>query len=497
MIETGLAQLRFAASIAFGWPFSPWALDHLIEGLLATRREFGTVEEEASEALGGPTLDEETRSDAQLRRFRAQATRAVRQTLYYHRLFAGLALDPRRLRFADLARIPPTSQEALRSAPDDFVARDAQPCFRTTTTGTTGRPTSVCFSGREIRAYTALSAIHFLTSGRIGPEDIVQISASSRATLGNTCFAGACARVGAMVYLAGLIEPAQALAALAEERRVAGKKRRASYLSIYPSYLGELLECGLRLGYGPANFGLERIAVGGEIVTAGLRARCRQLFGSVRFDEGYAMTETWPLAGARCEEGHLHYEVSQGLVEVLDPETGVPARPGAIGTVVATPFAPYRETTLVLRYDTRDIVRPIAGPLTCSLRNLPATTDLLGKRRFGIRHDAGWTFPRDVLEALEAIEVVPLPARCGFWAVPGGVAVEVVARADTAEVRRVVWRGLEGHAIPVRELHLRGDRSQLRQPLPLRCDLREVSFDQPGTPPMGEPTPTRAPLRAS
>jgi hypothetical protein len=52
------------------------------------------------------------------------------------------------------------------------------------------------------------------------------------------------------------------------------------------------------------------------------------------------------------------------------------------------------------------------GPLACTLRTQPATSDLLGKRRLAVRHDAGWTFPRQVLEALEALEAVPLPARC-------------------------------------------------------------------------------------
>ena len=78
-------------------------------------------------------------------------------------------------------------------------------------------------------------------------------------------------------------------------------------------------------GYRPADFGLERIFVGGEIVTEGLKARSQRLFGDARvIDSAYGMTEIWPFGGQSCEEGHLHYEVSQGLVEVLDPETAPP-----------------------------------------------------------------------------------------------------------------------------------------------------------------------------
>jgi phenylacetate-CoA ligase len=96
-----------------------------------------------------------------------------------------------------------------------------------------------------------------------------------------------------------------------------------------------------------------------------------------------------------------------------------------------------------------------------------------------VRHEHGWIFPRNVLEALEANEEVPLPARCGFWAVPGGVAVEVVVPRPTPDARRAIELALEARGVPVRELHLLDDHRQLRQPLPLRCDLREASFGQP------------------
>jgi hypothetical protein len=158
---------------------------------------------------------------------------------------------------------------------------------------------------------------------------------------------------------------------------------------------------------------------------------------------------------------------------------------------VATPFAPYREASVVLRYATEDVVRPVAGPLTCPLRHQPATSDVLGKLRLAVRHGpgpAGWTFPRQVLEALEAealADAVPLPARCGFWAVPGGVAVEALVRpgrADRAGVRRAVGARLEAQGVPLRELRLVEDPTHLRRPLPLRGDLREASFAPPAVP---------------
>jgi acyl-CoA synthetase (AMP-forming)/AMP-acid ligase II len=247
-------------------------------------------------------------------------------------------------------------------------------------------------------------------------------------------------------------------------------------MSTYPSYLGELVERGLLMGYGPSDFGLERISVGGEIVTQGLKRRAEQLFGPVRFSEGLGMTETWPCVGRLCEEDHLHFEPSQGLVEVINPDTDAPALPGETGTMVVTPFPPYRETTLLLRYDTQDVVRVLDAPPTCSLSNMPAVSNVLGKLRLSVRHNAGWTYPRDIIEALEGLDEVPLPARCGFWAVPGGVAVEVVTRRDDSTIRRKIELALEERGVPLRELHLRHDKSCLTHPYPWRGDLRETSF---------------------
>jgi phenylacetate-coenzyme A ligase PaaK-like adenylate-forming protein len=197
----------------------------------------------------------------------------------------------------------------------------------------------------------------------------------------------------------------------------------------------------------------------------------------VEFIQGYAMTETWPFGGTRCSEGPLHFEPSQGLLEVLDPDTSEPARPGQTGTIVATPFPPYREASVVLRYDTEDLVQPVPGPLSCSLKHWPATTDLLGKQRLSVRGPEGWIHPRQIREALEAIDEVPLPARCGFHAVPDGVAVEVLVREADAVLRKKLWMSLEEQNVPVRELALVQDTGQLQHPLPLRCDLRETSFE--------------------
>jgi hypothetical protein len=188
-----------------------------------------------------------------------------------------------------------------------------------------------------------------------------------------------------------------------------------------------------------------------------------------------------------CEQGHLHFEPSHGLVEVINPDTGVASEPGHPGTLVVTPFPPFRETTLLLRYDTQDVVRVVPEPPTCHLRHLPATTGLLGKLGLAVRHDEGWTYPREVMEALETVEAVPLPARFGMEAVPSGVSVEVVVRERSVVAEREIERSLLDHGVPLAGLRLVTDPAELRRPYPLRCDLRELGFAAP------QPSPVEVP----
>ena len=118
MIELLLPQLRLAASMMFGLRFSVRSLEQLVDAINETRRELGAVGEECRELLGPPALDEDSRRDVQLRRFRAQARRAARETPYYATLFERVDLPPERLRWEDIPRVPLTPKEALRENPE-------------------------------------------------------------------------------------------------------------------------------------------------------------------------------------------------------------------------------------------------------------------------------------------------------------------------------------------------------------------------------------------
>lgn len=480
MFVASIAQLRLAFSLVTGRAVPNWALDRLIDAARDSVLEYDQIGVDGAQAVNGPALDADTRREVQLRRFRHQARRAAGGTSYYAHWFGQPSSEFLALDWDDIARLPLTPKQDLRDDPDAFIHRDIRPVLRSTTTGTTGRPTQVSFSGTELRMMTRFSALGSLIGNRIRPDDVVINAMSSRASLGNLSLSAACDHIGALLQPVGIVAPALTLSVLAQPLRMTGRVPKASVLCTYPSYLGELVEHGLDLGYRPDDFGLRRISVGGEIVTSSLLRRARYLFGDeVLIDTGYAMTETYPFAGMPCSQGHLHFEPSHGLVEVIDPETGDACQPGAAGTLVVTPFAPFRETTLLLRYDTQDVVRAVGDNLDCEHRHLPATGMLLGKLALAIHHEHGWTYPADVLSALEAVDDVPLPARFGYWAEEDGVALDVVVRSVADETERRVEASLAEHGVPVTALRLVTESGKLRHPFPLRCDLRELGFQRP------------------
>lgn len=479
MLEAVVAQLRFAYSLTTGRPFHIPSLERLLRATLDTRREFGFLGQDAHEFLNGPPLDIEAIRDVQLRRLRTLLRWALEETSYYPEVLAGLALDPRRLTWEQWPSVPLTIKTTLRDQPEAFVRSTQAVTGLFMTTGTTGVPTTVTVSEAELTASQLLTGFALMLQGELGQDDVIQVSTTSRSLLANTSSMGGFRRLGALVYQTGIIDPAQALAMLGHSYDRPGKKARPSVLLTFPSYLARLVETGLRQGLTPADFDVRFIPIGGEILTEGLKRRAQKLFGPVTFYEGYGLTEAWSITSTVCEQGHLHFEPSRGLMEVIDPDTGQPAAPGAVGTLVLTCFPPYRVSSVVLRYDTQDLVRQLVETPTCSLRSQPASSNLLGKLAYAVRHVAGWTTPRDILEAIESIDALPLPARCGLLADESErarVTVEVVA---PEALREEISAALEARGVPLGTLVLVDDPRQLRRPFLWRGDLHESSFSDP------------------
>lgn len=265
-----------------------------------------------------------------------------------------------------------------------------------------------------------------------------------------------------------------ALDRLATPLGLRGKAPQITHLTVSASYLSALVEEAERGGRLPSDFGLESIGVGGEVLSEPLKERASAALGA-KISTSYMMTETVPSGGTPCTEGHLHHTTEFGHLEILDPVTHTPTPPGDVGIIVQTPYVPYRDCTLLLRYATGDLVRLPGSTAECELAHLPATSPVLGR----------WTGPLSreittwsVLNLLEAEPDIPLPARYALVDEAPGPRLHVL-------VRRLPAAGLLGRledrataaGLALDAVVLHDDPAAMPRTGPVRADLRERTFE--------------------
>ena len=471
MFETGIRQLRMALGIVAGRRLDTRNLGRLIDDALTTMAEFGEPGGDVQELLGGPLADPADRAEFIQRGVRRTARRLAARSAFYRRRFAAVGADPGRLDVAGLQAIPVTTKRDLIERQGDFLCTDVARHLTTRTTGTTGRPAEIWLSRYETELWPALGALSQVLRDELRPGDVMQVNISSRAIAANHLAAASCRLAGAGCRLLGVVSPDEALDSLAGGG--------ATLLSTYPSYLAELVTAAMRRGMGPDDFALRRVAVGGEVLSPSVARAACQVLGVARIEDTFSMTEVIPVTGRTCSASHLHHDLNTGLTELLDLQTGEPAGPGALGTVVITPFFPYRDCMPVFRYDTRDVARRLPGEeLTCELAGIPATSQILGKAEHLLRPGPGGVItPRQVIAAVEALPARPWPARYRAGVHDGRVRLTLPASAVEGLGEAGARRQLAGAGLDV-DLALVGDgpAAALRH---TRSDLREATFSSP------------------
>jgi len=470
MFETGVRQLRMAIGMISGHRLDTRNIGRLVDDALATLAEFGEPGADAQQLLGGPLADAEERLDFAKRGLRRTARRLEAQSPFYARRFAAAGVRPAELDVAGLPAIPVTTKRDLIERPADFRCADVAGQLTTRTTGTTGRPAEIWLSRYELELWSALGALASVIRDDLRAGDIMQVSQSSRAVAATQLSAASCRLARAGCRLLGVVSPDDALDSLGLA------DGGATLLSTYPSYLAELVTAARRRGLSPADFRLRRVNVGGEVLSPSLARAACQVLGVERVEDTFSMTEVIPVTGRTCNQAHLHHDLNTGLTELLDLETGEPAAPGALGTIVITPYFPYRDCMPVFRYDTRDVARVLPDePLSCELAAIPATGQILGKAG-DLLHlgPARVVTPRQLIEAIEAMPTEPWPARYRAGVVDGRLRLTLPAAAiggwgEAAARRHLSGRGLDADLVVVGD----DQAASLRH---TRSDLRETTF---------------------
>jgi phenylacetate-CoA ligase len=468
VFDTGIRQFRLAMSMVWGHRLDPDNIGRLVEDAIRTIAEFGEPGDDVQDLTDGPLTDPVARLSFANNGIRRTAKRLAKQSAFYGRRFAAAEVDAAKLDVDGLARIPLTVKADLIRQPEDFLCADAPRHLATRTTGTTGRPAEIWLSRYEMAMWPALGALTAVLRDDLRPTDVMQVNISSRATA-SVQLDVTCLRLAhASCRMLGLVPPDEALDSLGEGG--------VTLLSAVPSYLGELVVAARKRGMGPADFTLRRIDIGGEVLSPSLAAAACETFGVPLVNDLFGMTEVLPVTARTCSHKHLHHDTNTGYVEFLDLDTGEPAAPGALATVVITPFFPYRECMPVFRYDTRDVVRRLPDePLTCEVSGLPGTSQILGKADQLLRTGSDTVTPRQLIEAIDALPTEPWPARYRATLDESGKIVltlpeyAIAGLGHVAAVSHFADRGLDVDLGLVPD----DEAGSLR---PLRCDLRETTF---------------------
>lgn len=472
MFDTGVRQFRMALGMVRGRRLDAANVERLVGDVLATIAEFGEPGGDVTELTDGPMADPGARLDLATAALRRTARRLAAQSPFYAHRFTTAGIDPAKLEVKDLRTVPVTVKADLTERSADFLCADAPPYLATRTTGTTGRPAEVWLSRYEMELWPALGALSSVLRDELRPGDVMQVNLSSRATASLHLTGATCRLAGAAFRALGIVPPHEALDSLADGR--------TTILFTTPSYLAELVTAARGRGATAGDFRLRRLVVGGEVLSPSLARAATRTFGVTSVDDPYSMTEIAPVSGRTCSQAHQHYDLGVGYTELIDLDTGEPAAAGALGTLVITPYFPYRDCMPVFRYDTRDVARCLPDtPLRCELSGIPATSQILGKSNQLLRlPDGGIVTPRQLIEAIEALPAEPWPARYRAEVSGGRIRLTLPAGAIADYGEAAAQRHFAAAGLDV-DLDIVGDdeATSLRR---TRSDLHETTFaDRP------------------
>jgi phenylacetate-CoA ligase len=260
---------------------------------------------------------------------------------YRERLRA--AATPRSL--AELAELPFSTKVDMRDAyPLGLLAVPESELARIhASSGTTGNPTIGAYTAEDLRIFAEVVA-RSLAAGGIAPGDMFQVAWGYGLFTGGLGAHGGCEALGACAIPASSGNTARQIQLLCDLPVVG--------IGCTPSYALVLAE---RIRAEKKSTKALRYAIcGAEAWTREMRAELEELFGVVATNI-YGLTEIiGPGVAQEClEKRGLHVQEDHFLVEIVDPETGVPVADGERGELVITTLT--RQAMPVLRYRTRDL----------------------------------------------------------------------------------------------------------------------------------------------
>lgn len=308
--------------------------------------EFETLPREALEAL-------------QLKRLKQTVERVYATVPFYRKKFDEAGIKPDDIKsLDDLKKLPFTTKDDLReNYPFGMFAVPLKQVVRIhASSGTTGKPTVVGYTKRDIETWSELMA-RSLASAGVTKEDIIQNAYGYGLFTGGLGVHYGAERIGATVIP---ISGGQS-----KRQIMIMKDFGATVLTCTPSYALHLAEVAEEMGVDPKEMNIRVGIFGAEPWTDEMRKEIEETW-NIKAIDIYGLSEIiGPGVSIECEEAQagLHIFEDHFIPEIIDPETGEVLPPGEYGELVITTIT--KEAFPVIRYRTRDITRLITEPCVC------------------------------------------------------------------------------------------------------------------------------------
>ncbi|MEV7313456.1 phenylacetate--CoA ligase PaaK [Streptomyces microflavus] len=291
----------------------------------------------------------------QLERLRTTLRHAYENVPFYRAAFDGAGLRPEDCRtLADLSRFPFTAKADLRdNYPFGMFAVPERDVRRVhASSGTTGRPTVVGYTERDLDTWADVVARSIRAAGG-RPGHKVHVA------YGYGLFTGGLGAHYGAERLGCTVIPASGGMTARQVQLI--QDFRPEIIMITPSYMLTLLDEFERQGVDPRTTSLKVGIFGAEPWTEAMRREIEDRFAIDAVDI-YGLSEVMgPGVAQECVETKdgLHIWEDHFYPEVVDPFTGEVLPDGEEGELVFTSLT--KEAMPVIRYRTRDLTRLLPG----------------------------------------------------------------------------------------------------------------------------------------
>ena len=305
------------------------------------------------------TLPREELQALQLRRLRATVERCYQTVKYYREAMDELGVKPQHIQnLADVRLLPFTKKENLRenypfgmfAVPTDQVVRIHA------SSGTTGKPTVVGYTRRDIHTWARLMA-RSLSAAGLRPGDRLHNA------YGYGLFTGGLGVHYGAEELGVMVTPVSG--GQTQRQIMLIQDFRPDGLSCTPSYALNLAETAEDLNVDLRKQPLKVGIFGAEPWTEEMRYELESRLGIDAVDI-YGLSEViGPGVAIECLEAKngLHVFEDHFLIEAVDVNTGQPLPYGEAGEIVITSLT--KEAFPILRYRTRDVSVLDPAPCRC------------------------------------------------------------------------------------------------------------------------------------